>query len=453
MRFIQRWRREVFDADFSDGARFARATIFSIRLAAGILTKFQDPKLHLQSTSLAYTTLLSLVPFLAATFSVLKGFGVQNQLEPMLMKSLEPLGEKGAEIGQYILTYVTNLNFAVVGFFGIALLFWTVISLLTRVEEAFNSIWHVPGVRRWTRRFSDYLSVALVGPVFVFTALGVTAVAFSRENVDRVVDIEPLSRLVVALDHSVPYLLVCLAFAFLYAFLTNCRVRLVPALAGGVFASLAWYGVGHLFAQMVATSSKYSAIYSSMAAAVLFIIWINVGWLIILVGAHIARYIQHPQLLRRHTNGSVGGKVHDEALALEVMALIGRAYHFDGPTCTIEALTASGCYGSPDQVVQLLRSLRDGHLVVATNGEPEAYVPARSIENISLQDIVAVARARDDESVRQEAVKRIVDDIERAVSGSLEGKTLKDLALADKTHPARDILQPQEEAPSTAASR
>jgi len=214
--------------------------VFSIRLITGILGKFQDEKLHLQSTSLAYTTLLSLVPFLAVTFSVLKGFGVQNQLEPMLMQSLEPLGDKGAEIGRHILTYVGNLNFAVLGSFGIALLFWTVISLLTRVEQTFNTIWHVPDVRGWTRRFSDYLSVALVGPVFVFAALGVTAIVFHNENVHRVVDNEYLARLIIGLGRLVPYLLVGLAFAFLYAFLTNYRVRLIPALTGGIFAGVAW---------------------------------------------------------------------------------------------------------------------------------------------------------------------------------------------------------------------
>jgi len=236
-------KRRIFGTPGTEPGRLVRAVLFSVRLFTGILAKFRDGKLHLQSSSLAYTTLLSLVPLLAVTFSVLKGFGVQNQLEPMLMQSLEPLGDKGAEIGRHILTYVGNLNFAVLGSFGIALLFWTVVSLLTRIEETFNAIWHVPGVRSWTRRFSDYLSVALVGPVFVFTALGVTAIVFRSENIHGIIGIEPLDQLIIGLGRLVPYLLVCLAFAFLYAFLTNYRVRPGPALAGGIFASLAWPGL------------------------------------------------------------------------------------------------------------------------------------------------------------------------------------------------------------------
>jgi membrane protein len=441
MNLVERWRQEVFETDIEKRRPLGRAAVLAIRLAAGILGKLGDKKLHMQSTSLAYTTLLSLVPFLAVTFSVLKGFGVQNQLEPMLMQSLEPLGAKGAQIGQYILTYVNNLNFAVLGSFGIALLFWTVISLLTRVEEAFNAIWHVRGIRSWTRRFSDYLSVALVGPVFIFTALGVTAIVFRSDNVHRMVGIEPLGQLVFGFGRLIPYLLVCLAFAFLYAFLTNYRVGLVPALVGGVFASLAWYGIGHLFADLVASSSRYSAIYSSMAAAVLFIIWVNIGWLIILVGAHIARFVQHPNLLQRHLNDQDVTPVYDEALALEIMALIGRAYYYDEPRWTLGSLTARGCCGSPLQVEALLALLRERRLVVATNGEPKAYIPARSLETIPLEEIVAVARARDEKPDRHTAVQDIVENIEAALRESLAGKTLKD--LVDKMQSKSDNLDPK----------
>jgi len=215
MNLIKRRRWWIFGTTETEPGRLARAVLFAVRLFTSILAKFQDGKLHLQSASLAYTILLSLVPLLAVTFSVLKGFGVQDQLEPMLMQTLEPLGDKGAEIGQHILTYVGNLNFAVLGSFGIALLFWTVVSLLTRIEETFNAIWHVPGVRSWPRRFSDYLSVALVGPVFVFTALGVTAIVFRSENIHGIIGIEPLDQLILGLGRLVPYLLMCLAFAFL----------------------------------------------------------------------------------------------------------------------------------------------------------------------------------------------------------------------------------------------
>jgi len=444
MKLLERWAHEVFEADVSGFGWLKRAVVYSIRFGFGVLGKFRDEKLHLQSTSLAYTTLLSIVPFLAVTFSVLKGFGVQHQLEPVLMQSLEPLGEQGVEIGRYILGYVNNLNFAVLGFMGIALLFWTVISLLTKVEEAFNAVWHVSGVRSWSRRFSDYISVALVGPVFIFSALGVTTVALGHERVQMLASVEPLGTVLLGLGRLVPYLLVCAAFAFLYAFLTNYRVRLVPALVGGVFASVAWYGVGHLFAHLVASSSKYSAIYSSLAAAVLFIMWVNIGWLIVLVGAHIARYWQHPHLLQLGKTGMQPEQVHDEALALNLMTLIGHAYYFDEPNWTLESLAARGCCGSPDLVEDLVRCLQARRLILATNDDPEAFFPARSIETIPLHEIVAAARRHGDSSAPFPPVQAVVDRIDSAVAASLEGKTLKDLVLVNAGSPGGPGPEPDE---------
>jgi membrane protein len=114
------------------------------------------------------------------------------------------------------------------------------------------------------------------------------------------------------------------------------------------------------------------------------------------------------------------------------MALIGRAYCLDEPKWTLEALTARGRCGSPIQVEALLHSLKERRLLVPTNDEPEAYLPARSMETISLGEIVAAARARAGKPERQAAVQEVVDHIEAALSRSLEGMTLKDLVAADK---------------------
>jgi membrane protein len=201
---------------------------------------------------------------------------------------------------------------------------------------------------------------------------------------------------------------------------------------------LAWYGVGHLFAQLIASSSRYSAIYSSLAAAVLFIIWVNVGWLIILVGAHIARFWQYPHLLKLGGSGPDSGRVQDEALALHVMVLIGGAYFFDEPKWTLDRLAARGCCGSPDQIDALLQLLKERQLILGTNGEPEAYVPARSIENIAVRDIIVAVRLNRRKSGRPRSVQEVIDRIDGAVAGSLEGETLRDLVLAERSGAARD---------------
>lgn len=267
----------------------------------------------------------------------------------------------------------------------------------------------------------------------MITALGLTAVALDHELVQQVASIEPFGWIILGIGQVMPYLLVCAAFSFLYAFLTNVRVHLMPALAGGVFASAAWNGIGIIFADLVASSSKYSAIYSGFAAIVLFIIWVNIGWLIILVGAHISRYWQNPELLQRPPNGTHAEEGHCEALALEVMALIGQAYYFGQPNWSLEGLAAHTYGGSPEQLERLIQSLKEERLILATEDDPPTYVPARDIETISLQEITTAARGQ--AAVRLSKVQALMDQINNAISESLKGQTLKDMVLADKESP------------------
>jgi membrane protein len=126
-------------------------------------TRYRDDVLSLQAMSLTYSTLLSLVPFLAVMFSVLKAFGVQNALEPFLARALQPLGADAAEVTNRIISFVDNLQVGILGAAGTAMLFYTVVTLVAKIEDALNRIWRLPRSRSWTERITAYLSVVLVG--------------------------------------------------------------------------------------------------------------------------------------------------------------------------------------------------------------------------------------------------------------------------------------------------
>jgi hypothetical protein len=140
-----------------------------------IVKQYTDGDLTLRATSLVYTTLLSIVPFIAVTFSVLKGFGVHDMAEPILERMLAPLGDQSIEIAGRITMFVDNMKVGVLGSIGLSLLIYTVISLIAKIEEGLNYIWRVRSPRSMARRFSDYMSVLLVGPILIFSAIGLTA--------------------------------------------------------------------------------------------------------------------------------------------------------------------------------------------------------------------------------------------------------------------------------------
>jgi len=219
----------------------------SVQICYVVVRDVVDGQLTLRAMSLVYTTLLALVPLLAVSFSVLKGFGVHNQIEPLLLNFLSPLGERGVEISSRIIGFVDNVKAGVLGSLGVALLVYTVISLIQKIESAFNYTWRVKRSRPFAQRFSDYLSIILIGPVLIFTALGITATLTSTAVVQKLVAIEPFGSFLQIGSHLLPYLLIITAFTFFYVLVPNKKVQFISALIGGITAGVLWEGLGFCF--------------------------------------------------------------------------------------------------------------------------------------------------------------------------------------------------------------
>ncbi len=275
---------------------------------------------------LVYTTLLSLVPFLAVVFSVLKAFGVQHQVEPFLLQAFAPLGSQGEDFARRLIDFVNNLRVGVLGALGLAGLFYTVFSLMSQIEEALNYLWRVRRARNLARKFSDYFSLALVGPVLVFTAVALIAAAQSSWLLQPVLQIPYMGVVVTVLTQVMPFVFLCTAFTFMYKLIPYTRVTISAALIGGVTAGLLWQSVGAAFTAFVARSVYYTAVYSSFAILVVFLLWLYVGWLIVLVGGEVAYVYQHPYATRARVAWRRRGYVFRAWLALSVLAEITRRY-------------------------------------------------------------------------------------------------------------------------------
>jgi membrane protein len=420
-------------------ARLMRAVRMLVVLARDV----GQGQLPLRAMSLVYTTLLSLVPLLALSFSVLKAFGVYNQIQPLLLTFLEPLGEKGAEITQRIIQFIQNMNVGVLGSVGLALLIYTAVSLVHKIEESFNFIWHIAQTRRFGERFSRYLTMLMVGPILVFSAVGITASVMSTEVVRSVVAIEPFGQLAYAVGRLVPYLLVIGAFTFAYVFIPNAKVRLGPALVGGLIGGILWQTAGWAFAAFVASSAKYTAIYSSFAILILFMIWLYLSWLILLFGASVAFYYQHPEyLVARGGEPQLSNRMR-ERLALGTMSLIaGRFIHGKPP---LAALELSRLLRTPLNAVQgMLDTLERNALVAVNAGDPPSYLPARDVSLIPVRHLLEVVRAAGEDGYSAGAglpvppqVERVLAGLEAATGASVEHLSVRDL-IPEPASPAGD---------------
>jgi membrane protein len=387
--------------------------------------------------SLVYTTLLSIVPLLAVSFSVLKGFGVHNKLEVLLYNLLAPLGPSGVEITGQIVSFVENVRVGVLGSIGLALLIYTVIALLQKIEAAFNFVWQIENLRSLSQRFSSYLSVILIGPVLIFSAVGFTATVLNMEVAQRLAAIEPFGTLMLFGSKLVPYVLVCLAFTLIYIFIPNTRVQFKSALIGGVIAGVIWKITGWGFAAFIASSSKYAAIYSSFAIMILLLIWMYLSWLILLVGSQIAYFVQHPRYMTLHRDPLVLSNRMREQLALQIMYLVGYNHFHDRPAWTLDRFVDYlDLPGEP--VHRVIRVLVDaGYLVEIINADTPVYLPLHDIGTIRLIDVMTDIRsARENRIVCVDrltpvrAVDEVMSKLHASRQSALGERTLRSLVEA-----------------------
>lgn len=319
-------KQDLWTRDLTTMSWAQRMSTQVIRLVTAVGMEFRHRLLDARAAGLVFTTLLSLVPFLAVTFSVLKAFDIHHVIEPMLAQLLEPLGPKSHEITATIVRFVDNIKISVLGIVGVGGLFYTTYSLIDKIEQALNVIWQVKQGRTWERKFADYLSAVLVGPVLVMSAFGLLASLQSHTLVQHLVQMEPLGTLLVWSGEVIPFVLLCALFTFFYKVIPNTRVQMRSAAVGGVSAAILWLIAGEAFAKFVAASANYSAIYSSFAVLILFLLWLYTGWMIVLIGAQLSFFYQYPTAYLSRLLWDQGTYLFREQLALKVLRVLGHHY-------------------------------------------------------------------------------------------------------------------------------
>ena len=406
-----------------------RVLAIVLRYLYAMLRDFFSGQLTMRAMSLVYTTLLSIVPLLAFSFAILKGFGIFNQLEPHLANLLAPLGEQGEQITEQILTLVNNVRGSVLGGVGLAIFFYTAISTVQKVEESFNYVWYVSKPRSFARRFTEYLIVLLVGPLLMVTAIGLLTSIQSATVVQFILNNEALGPLFVFAGKLVPYLLISGVFTFLYMFMPNTRVQFTSALVGGVAGGFMWATVGAIFTTFVLYATRTAQIYAGFAVAITTLIWLYLNWLILLIGAQLAFYHQRPAFLRIGRQEPRLSNAMRERLALNIMYHVGKS--FRSPEKNVSANQISQRLRMPSlALTPVISALEEVGLLLST--EKEYLLPGREMSRITLAEILDVVRERGETGSHRDprwsaAISDIGDGLDSALSDVVREKTLADL--------------------------
>ena len=372
-------------------------------------------QLTLHAMSLVYTTLLSIVPLLALSFSVLKALGVHQKMEPFLYQFFQPMGPQGIEMAERILGFVDNIKVGVLGSVGLGLLVYTVISLVQKVERSFNMIWRVPEMRSMAQRFSNYLSVIMVGPLLMVSAIGATATVFSSDMMQTLMAVEPFGSLIVAVSRFTPFFLVVAAFTFVYIFIPNTRVKFRYAFLAGLIAGVSWQAAGMIFASFVAGSAKYAAIYSGFAVGIILLIWIYLNWMILLLGASLSYYMQNPGSVAKRREVQLAPELQ-ERVALALMWMVARPFSRGEPAPQQESLEYQ--MRVPGEITRNIsdKLIRAGLLSLAgRNGDQ--LVPGRALDLITVGNVLQAVRRDEDRVVERLPVQSMPEQLLELSSG------------------------------------
>jgi membrane protein len=361
------------------------------RYPYAVLRDVAGGQINMRATALVFTTVLSMVPLLAFSFIIIRELGGHHagrDLQPIVLEFFRPVGAGADDLTRQVLEFAGRLRRGVVGTVGVALLAWSLIGTIQKVEDSFNYVWRVPQPRSLARRVGEFLSLLVIGPVLVGGFIALSHTALLAGPVQAANSLPLLSRLMSIGLQVAPYAMVMVLFTFLYMFIPNTRVRLRPALIGAVVAGIAWAAVGIVFTRFVEYSSRLTLVYAGFAAVIAVVMWTYFGWLILLTGAQLSFYIQNPSYLRFGLRQLHLSAAELEQLALTVSFLVGHNAGTGRPRYTLDAVaTDLGITGLA--LAPLINALEDARVLKVSGDE---LMLARDPARLSVHDIMEASR-------------------------------------------------------------
>ena len=351
---------------------------------------FLDKKMFVAAASLTYSTLLAIVPIIAVVFAIARGFGYNIYIEQWFRDTLSSQPQAAEIIISFVNSYLVHTKSGV--FLGVGLLFmlWTVIMLIDNIEQVFNDIWQVNKPRSIYRTITDYTSMFFLAPIGIVVTSGLTiaVTSFAGNNLSETYVLGPLLRFLIDLT---PFLLMSAVFVFLYIFMPNTKVNFSSAIVPGILAGCAMQGLQFAYIHSQIWVTGYNAIYGSFAALPLFLLWVQISWIICLFGANLCYTNQNLEDFAFRTNTS--DLSHRYKLMLSLLLASRICKRFEEGERPYTALELKLQTGIPIRMVHdLLNELVELNVISEVNtgdkGDDTYYQPAISLDKLSVRMVV-----------------------------------------------------------------
>ncbi|MBD3264229.1 MAG: YihY family inner membrane protein, partial [Candidatus Omnitrophica bacterium] len=411
--------------------------IKQLRIILLSLRGFTEDKCQLRASALTFYSLLSIVPVVAMAFGIAKGFGFEKLLEKQLLSRFTGQEEVMSQVFSFARSLLENTRGGVVAGIGVALLFWTVVKVLGNIEKSFNDIWGVKQQRNIGRKFSDYLSIMLICPILIIlsssaTVFITTQVQLVAAKIDLLGFFSPLISFSIKI---LPYCVIWILFTFIYIFMPNTKINIRSGLLGGIVAGTIYQFAQWAYIAFQVGMAKYNAIYGSFAALPLFLVWLQLSWLIVFLGAEISFAHQNVDTYEFEPDCLQVSYSFKKLLSLRVANLLVKDFS-QGKS----PLTDSDISRELDIPVRLVRQiiyeLTESDILseVKTKGYKQtAYQPAREIDTLTIQYVVDALERRGTEDIpvarspEMDYLSEALQAFKDLIRKSAHNKPLKDI--------------------------
>jgi len=428
------WRLRLENLPFGKSFLVKQLRVFLLTLRG-----FVDDGCFSRASSLTFNTLLSIVPVVAILFGVAKGFGFETKLKRELFDKFS--GEAQQEVLLKVFDFAESMlqvtKGGVIAGIGLVILFWSVINVLGNIEASFNEIWEIKESRTWARKFSDYLAIMILSPIFIMLSSSATVFITSKitlltEQIKLLGMISPFIFLGLKL---IPYVLIWSLFTIIYILMPNTKVNLKAGLLAGIIAGTIFQIVQWGYISFQIGTAKYNAIYGSFAALPLFLIWVQISWLVVLFGAELSFAHQNVDTYEYEPDSRRVSPAFKKVLTLQIAHLLVKNFaNGDRPFTDIEICTR---LKMPIRLVHIvLYDLVKSRVVseIRTRQDRQiAYQPARDISTLTIKYVIDaidqngtnnIPVARTDEFI---ALSEAIDKFREEMEASPANRLLKDI--------------------------
>ena len=285
------FRDGIWDINTSDLGRVKAKVVRYIRIVILTAKNFSRQNVGQQAVALSFFTTMAFVPFLAVAFAISNYAGLGEYLRELIYDNF------GHDmIVDQILSFADNIIAAsqqdIYGIISSMIFLWMVIWLLSRVEWSFNRIWKVDRNRILWKRVLAYILTMTASPFIIIVFLSVSLTITDGINTLGL-EIPFLSTFSTFLIWLAFYVFMVIVLGVMYVLIPNARVRLLPALSAAAISSLAFTIVQYLYLETQMFVSRMNAVYGVFAAIPLFMVWLNIGWFIVLLGSELSYVFQN----------------------------------------------------------------------------------------------------------------------------------------------------------------